>query len=150
MENTTCKCNGNQDVDIDILFVLKDLFFSTGDLIVLNPIASTILTIEMFPIFFMFLWLLDAVVRKTKKKVNKILERSAKDKAYQNNVASVIFFFADMGPNISSFSVIAIFITTGENIVILTVVFFLGIIVKEGSRKLKNKFYSEINKRCLL
>jgi hypothetical protein len=52
-----------------------------------------------------------------------------------------------MGPNVSSFSIIALFITSEENGLILTVIFFAGIIIKEMSREFKNIFYSEIEKR---
>lgn len=114
-----------------------------------NPIISIIVLIELFPIYFTFNAILEIILKAFVKKTNKVLDRCVVDKNYQNNVASIIFFFADMGPNISSFSVIAIFITTTENILILTIVFFVGIIVKEGSRFIKNKFYSEIAKRSL-
>lgn len=81
------------------------------------------------------------------KKYNNILDRCVRDIEYRNKLASYIFFFQDMGPNISSFSIISIFITDRENIVALIIIFFLGIIMKEQSRKFKHLFYGEIDKR---
>ena len=87
------------------------------------------------------------ILDKSKRKYDTILNKCAEDINYRNKIASYIFFFQDMGPNISSFSIISIFITDRDNITALLVIFFVGIIMKEKSRKLKNLFYDEINKR---
>lgn len=75
------------------------------------------------------------------------MECIARDKLHENNVASYLFFFQDMGPNISSFSVIALFISSKEDTKALILVFFAGIMIKEISRKMKNAFYSDIRRR---
>ena len=103
--------------------------------------------IEAISIFYMFYSLFMLIMNKLRKKYNKILDRCVADIEYRNKIASYIFFFQDMGPNISSFSVISIFITDRENITALLIIFFIGIIMKEKSRKLKNLFYREIEKR---
>ena len=103
--------------------------------------------IEAFPIIFMFAKALNILLDKIEKKYDSILDRCAVDSDYKNNVASLIFFFQDMGPNISSFSVISLFITDKENYTVLIIIFFVGIIMKEKSRKFKKVFYQEIEKR---
>lgn len=103
--------------------------------------------VELFAIGFMVYELAKILSIKVKKKWDKVLTRCANDVKYKNRIASVIFFFSDMGPNVSSFSIIALFITSEENGLILTVIFFAGIMIKEMSREFKNIFYSEIEKR---
>lgn len=103
--------------------------------------------IELFAIAYMVYELTNILSEKIKKKWDKVLTQCASDIKYKNRIASIIFFFSDMGPNVSSFSIIALFITSEENGLILTVIFFAGIIMKEMSREFKNIFYSEIEKR---
>jgi hypothetical protein len=95
----------------------------------------------------MLIVVFDIFSRAIKNKWDKVLTRSAHDVRYKNRIASMIFFFADMGPNVSSFSIIALFITSNENSFVLTVIFFVGIMIKEMSREFKHIFYSEIEKR---
>jgi hypothetical protein len=103
--------------------------------------------IEIIAISYSIYGFFDFILNKSKKKYEIILDKCANDVQYRNKVASYIFFFQDMGPNISSFSIISIFITDRENTAVLLVIFFIGIIIKEESRKLKNLFYDEIAKR---
>ncbi|WP_294963387.1 hypothetical protein [Sulfurimonas sp.] len=110
-------------------------------------IGIVFIIIEMFPIFYMFKALSLIMIRKIFITKEKILQRCTHDRKYRNRVASFLFFFADMGPNVSSFSVIAIFITTKENVWILIIVFLCGIIMKEIFREFKNKFYEAIEQR---
>lgn len=109
----------------------------------IDTILLTIAIIEIFPLTMMVINRVIALV----KFIDKVLWRCVDDIEYRNRIASILFFFADMGPNISSFSVIAIFITTEEHLSTLTVIFFLGIIMKEAFRIGKNKFYKAIEDR---
>lgn len=110
-------------------------------------ILFILLLIEIIPLVYIAFKLIFVISDIIYCKKETILNRCVYDKEYRNKIASMLFFFADMGPNISSFSVIALFITTEEKWNILTVIFFFGIIMKELFRKLKNKFYGEIEKR---
>jgi hypothetical protein len=91
--------------------------------------------------------ILAITVKKIKSVKERVIHRCTYDTKYRNRIASFLFFFADMGPNVSSFSVIALFITTDENVIVLTFVFICGIIMKEVFREFKNKFYKAIEKR---
>jgi len=129
---------------------MSDFFFNISTVplfIKAHKLALTIALIELFPAIFMLITASRLLYRRFLLQMDKVLERCSYDKKYQNNVASIIFFFADMGPNVSSFSIIAIFITSSENVFVLTIIFFVGIIIKEGSRYIKNQFYSEIARR---
>lgn len=112
-----------------------------------HPPLGVVFLIELFPLFFMMVSIKDIIMEQVAKKIDKILMRCVYDEEYRNDTASLIFFFVEMGPSISSFSAIALFTTTKENFVILTIIFFFGIIVKQRSRRVKNRFYSEIKKR---
>ncbi len=103
--------------------------------------------IEFVAVIYAIVGIGKYLFNKMVSKYNKILDRCAVDLAYRNKIASCIFFFQDMGPNISSFSVISLFITDKENVSALIIIFFVGIIIKEESRKIKNLFYDEIDKR---
>jgi len=117
-------------------------------LVVHNPkTVITFIILELFPLVFTLLVILNKIMLWQFRKWDKVLTRCSYDIPYKNRRASVIFFFVDMGPNISAFSAIAIFTDSGENIVTLTFIFFVGIIVKELGRTMKNRFYSEIDKR---
>ena len=89
------------------------------------------LLIELVAVIYSLKGLLNYVYEKTKMKYDFILQRCADDVEYRNKIASYIFFFQDMGPNISSFSIISIFISDRENITALIIIFFIGIMMKE-------------------
>ena len=115
--------------------------------LIMKYIYIALFIVELFAFVYMIYELTKILSEKIKKKWDKVLTRCANDVKYKNRIASIIFFFSDMGPNVSSFSIIALFITSEENGLILTVIFFAGIIIKEMSREFKNIFYSEIEKR---
>lgn len=108
-------------------------------------ILLIVLAVELVPLLVMMRAVFIAIVES----VDKMIDRCVDDVKYRNNIASIMFFFSDMGPNVSSFSVIALFITSDENWLILSVIFFFGIIMKEVFRRLKNIFYEEIQKRSI-
>lgn len=114
-------------------------------------VISIIILVELFPMAYMIksaaLILWNFALKILTMKMDKMLNRCAIDKDYQNDIASYIYFFTDMGPNISSFSVIAVFITSNENWIVLTIVFYVGIMMKQKSRIIKKWFYTEIQKR---
>lgn len=85
--------------------------------------------------------------RGLKKYVDRMLTRCVEDISYRNKIASRIFFFQDMGPSISSFSIISFFITSSEKTTTLIVVFIIGYNMKELSRRFKNAFYKKIEER---
>ena len=103
--------------------------------------------IEFIAIIYTLFGIYEYIVQKLQNKYDEILKRCADDVKFRNKLASYIFFFQDMGPSISSFSIISLFTTERNNITALLVIFFVGIIMKEKSRKLKNLFYEEIDKR---
>ena len=115
-----------------------------------HPVLVVLILLEIFPLIFMGKALLCMLFDLLLVRMDYTLNKAAKDKDYQNDVASIIFFFSDMGPSISSFSIIAIFITNNENWFVLTIIFFVGIIIKQRSRTIKKWYYSEIDKRKLL
>jgi hypothetical protein len=114
---------------------------------ILNNWVLGLVALEVLPVLYMLHMGSKALHEKMLIQKEKVLQRCTYDVKYRNRIASILFFFADMGPNVSSFSVIALFITTEEKWGILVIVFFFGILMKELFRELKNKFYGEIEKR---
>jgi len=113
----------------------------------MTKILIVVAMVEVVQVMYMIYKMFFLFITALEDRYNKVLDRCAEDIVYRNNIASTIFFFQDMGPNISSFSVIALIISSEEKYTALTAVFFAGIMMKEMSRKLKNKFYSEIDAR---
>lgn len=69
-----------------------------------------------------------------------LIEKSAKNSTLRNNILSILYFLREIGPNVSSFSIVALVVTNGETTFQLTVLFILGIILKEISRVATAKF----------
>lgn len=132
---------------MDAIVIIFLLHLIVVEIIIENIAYFIIGNIFLFPIVFMLKEMKAILIRKLISKKEKILQRCVDDTVYRNRIASYLFFFSDMGPSVSSFSVIALFITTEENVVALTFVFICGIIMKEVFRGFKNKFYEAINKR---
>ena len=129
---------------IESIFQIYTIAF---EIIEKHTILVIVANIESFAIFYMLKEAKDIAVKKMKDVKERVLQRCTYDTKYRNRIASFIFFFSDMGPSVSSFSVIALFITTDENVIALTFVFVCGIIMKEIFREFKNKFYVAIEKR---
>lgn len=72
------------------------------------------------------------------------IKKAARKKQFENDILSVFYFITEMGPNVSSFAVIALFITSNETFISLIVVFIVGIMMKHFGRKIRNKFMDKV------
>lgn len=87
-----------------------------------------------------------------KRLIDKRIESCVDNKEKENNTASILYFLKDLGPNTASFSIVTLIVEYGKNnnedntptIWILTIVFFVGIMLKEKSRKYTNLFYKRL------
>jgi len=112
-----------------------------------NTLLFWIITIELFPVFFMMMEILKWYIDKTVKKC-------VDNKTKENRVASYLYFFKDLGPNTASFSIVTLIVDLGKDdglqtstVWILTIVFFVGIMLKEKSRDFISLFYKELEKQ---
>ncbi len=78
---------------------------------------------------------------------NYAIERAKEDVKYRNDVASCIYFTMELGPSISSVSVVALLLNddTMTNYQLLFL-FVCGIILKRFGRRAKSFFYDKIEK----
>lgn len=83
--------------------------------------------------------------------IENVLVKSSRSITTRNNILSILYFFRDIGPNVSSVSIVALFLTPSGTSGQLTALFFLGIIIKEIARKSANIFCEKVqNKKDLL
>mgnify|MGYP006000965443 FL=1 len=79
--------------------------------------------------------------------IESVLEKSSQSLTTRNNILSILYFFRDIGPNVSSVSIVALFLTPSGTTYQLTALFFLGIIIKELARKSANIFCEKVQNR---
>ena len=110
-----------------------------------HTILFWIMAVEIFPVMIMLREIL-------KRLIDKRIESCVDNKEKENNTASILYFLKDLGPNTASFSIVTLIVEYGKNnnedntptIWILTIVFFVGIMLKEKSRKYTNLFYKRL------
>jgi hypothetical protein len=118
-----------------------------------NITCVVFIIVESIPIFYMVKAVSEILFKKIVQKYNRVLDRCIADPEYKNDIASYLYFFKDLGPSTSAFTIVTLITDAGYNkltvvtIVILTIVFIVGIIIKAKSRRLIKKFYKEIAKR---
>ena len=111
------------------------------DFYIYHPVIFWIFVVELFPMAMLFKMLFVTIAEKT-------IESCIDNKLRENRVASILYFFKDLGPNTASFSIVTLIVDMGKDdglkastVWVLTIVFFVGIILKEKSRKYINIFY---------
>ena len=110
-----------------------------------HTILFWVTAVEIFPVMIMLREIL-------KRLIDKRIESCVDNKEKENNTASILYFLKDLGPNTASFSIVTLIVEYGKNnnedntpaIWILTIVFFVGIMLKEKSRKYTNLFYKRL------
>jgi len=109
-----------------------------------HTIIFWIIAIEIFPFIFMIKKVLGLIAER-------IVDSCVDNKPRENTVASVLYFFKDLGPNTASFSIVTLIVDMGKDdglqsstVGVLTIVFFVGILLKEKSRKFINIFYETL------
>ncbi len=112
-----------------------------------HTILFWITIVEFFPVLVMLREIFVLLAEKT-------VESCVDNKSKENNVASMLYFFKDLGPNTASFSVVTLIVDMGKDdglqtstVWMLTIVFFVGIILKEKSRKYINIFYRMLEQK---
>jgi len=76
--------------------------------------------------------------------IGSIILKSSKSDSTKNYVLSILYFFKDTAPNVSSVSIVALVITPNGTTFQLIALFFLGIIIKEIARLLISKFCEKV------
>ena len=109
-----------------------------------HKVLSWVIMIEAFPVYVTVMHLLKIYIDRTIKKC-------VHNKTMENKVASKLYFFKDLGPNTASFSVVTLIVDIGKDdelkpstVFMLTIIFFVGIMLKEKSRKYTNLFYKRL------
>lgn len=112
-----------------------------------HKILFWIVVVEAFPLILMSKRGLVLLAEKT-------VESCVNDVARERNVASILYFFKDLGPNTASFSIVTLIVDMGNDdgfqiatVWILAIVFFVGIIPKEKSRRYINIFYETLKEK---
>lgn len=93
------------------------------------------LTIILFATFLATGWIFASYfIKKAKRNIET-----------RNNILSCLYFVMDMGPNVSSVSVIAVVIVPKDvSSLQLIIVFILGIMLKRVGRIFKSLFYRKL------
>jgi len=106
-----------------------------------HTILFWIIAIEIFPVLMMLREIIVLVAHKT-------VDACVQNKQKENRVASILYFFKDLGPNTASFSIVTLIVDMPKEdglkpttVVILTIIFFVGIMLKEKSREYIHIFY---------
>jgi len=106
-----------------------------------HTILFWIIAIEIFPVLMMLREIIVLVAHKT-------VDTCVQNKQKENRVASILYFFKDLGPNTASFSIVTLIVDMPKEdglkpttVVILTIIFFVGIMLKEKSREYIHIFY---------
>ena len=87
-------------------------------------------------VFLLVMWIL----------ISYFFQKAKRDIETRNNILSCLYFFMDMGPNVSSISVIAVVIVPKDVTNIqLIIVFFMGIMMKRIGRVFKSLFYRKLD-----
>jgi len=112
-----------------------------------HKILFWFIIVEAFPFLIMIRKALELLAEKT-------IESCINNDTRERNVASILYFFKDLGPNTASFSIVTLIVDMGnddglqtETVWILTIVFFVGIILKEKSRRYINIFYETLKEK---
>lgn len=75
-----------------------------------------------------------------------LISKSRRSYVFRNNVLSFLYFIRDIGPNVSSFAILAMVIASKETILQLFLVFFLGFVLKETARRTTAAFMQKVGK----
>ncbi|WP_152184439.1 hypothetical protein [Sulfurimonas indica] len=112
-----------------------------------HKILFWLIVVEAFPLLLM---LRNGLALLAEKTVDSCVDNAERER----NVASILYFFKDLGPNTASFSIVTLIVDMGSDdgfqtatVWILTIVFFVGIILKEKSRRYINIFYETLKEK---
>jgi len=123
------------------------LFFTNSvDFMVKNFIIFSLATLAVTPIVAALLFFLTLLFNIYKRILKNFAIKIENDKNLEDTVVSHLYFIADMGPSVSSVSVVALFAATDASVTKLTVIFIFGILMKYVARKLIKSFYRIIRK----
>jgi hypothetical protein len=75
-----------------------------------------------------------------------LIDKSRQSITFRNNVLSFLYFIRDIGPNVSSFAIIAMVVASKETLLQLFIVFVLGFILKEAARRTTAAFMQKVGK----
>lgn len=107
---------------------------------ILYIVATLILIAYAIVILDVVAWIID-------KLTEKVLQKAAKSKKLENDIASKLYFLKDMAPSVSSVSIIALFVVTDASKIKLIALFFFGYMMKMVARRLINAFYAALDER---
>lgn len=102
------------------------------------------LLILLLIILFIIYEILQITFKLSVELIESILLKSSKSERTKNYVLSILYFFKDTAPNVSSVSIVALIITPSGTTFQLIALFFLGIIIKETARLLIFKFCNKV------
>jgi len=86
-------------------------------------------------VLFVMYMTMDYYMQKAKRSVDT-----------RNNILSGLYFIMDMGPSVTAFVAVAIVIMPNNVTVLqLVIVFFFGIMLKRGGRKMKTLFFRKLD-----
>jgi len=110
----------------------------------MNYVLYFFLFLELIAHLYVIMWILDII----EKRYENFINRCIKDVDFRNNFISYFYFFKDMGPGMSAVSIPTLIINGADGkAFLLLIVFLIGIMSKEISRKMINSFYVLLRQR---
>lgn len=126
--------------------VLVAFFTDSVDFVVKCFLVFSLVALTVTPIVAALLFFLTLLFSIYKRILKNFAIKIANDKNLEDTVVSHLYFVADMGPSVSSVSIVALFVATDASVTKLTVMFIFGILMKYVARKLIKSFYRIIRK----
>jgi len=101
-------------------------------------------TIALLPIMAALYMFLALIFNLYKTFVSNVAMKVATDKHLEDTIASHFYFIKDMGPSVSSVSIVAFFVSTDASLTKLVIMFFVGVLMKYFARRFLRIFYRNI------
>ena len=124
--------------------VFTSLFTDSVDFAVKNFIVFSLVVLTVTPIVAALLSFLSLLFNIYKSVLKNFAIKIANDKNLEDTVVSHLYFIADMGPSVSSVSIVALFVATDASVTKLIAMFIFGILMKYIARKSIKSFYKII------
>lgn len=128
------------------MMVLASFFTYGVDLTLKTIIVFALTAITVSPVIFAMYKFFALLFSIYKVFAKNLAIKIAKNKKLEDTIASHLYFIGDMGPSVSSVSVVALFVSTEASVVKLVALFVFGFILKYVSRKMRDSFYRVIRK----
>lgn len=88
--------------------------------------------------------LIKIFIGMVQSKYKKMVQRSAMDEDYRNDILSFTYIFTEHGPSVTASGVTALILNNGESWLQISGAIIAGIVFKHYGRKIRNVFMEHI------